>query len=1066
MLSRTKNTFICALVLLCAILFAALSASGYKQSGKTAYAISTNTQTIDFGSDGITFSDAAAVNELIALLGGSSYDDLSANLTAPKTASEFADAKTVTLGGVAFNIMYVSKADYTANGTQAGDVIVTLWQADTEKGEDYDSQYNVWYAKKTDYDFPPTVYGSSLVRSALMDKNDAERKYVKTEGASELTAYNSSDENYNPQLEMRWAPFKDTDGAFNGYLATPANMAWQECQFSSDFSSSYCPNDAWDASKLSGGQWREGYNLSSKMTYSDWKNDKIWLPSMPETGDGKNASGLWETTTSQRTNSAFKYPWVRTGDFSSAYYVFCMDDMGRRNGNYCTASLTVRPALHLNLRTVFDKATKSYDVTIGATTTKYATIEEAWAAANEADTATVKMLGDAVISAPLKVDNTTITFDLNGHSLSGSDSLTSNVFHVPLSATLTLKDSDTSGTGKIISNKAKGVMVYGTFVMEGGIISGGTNGGVWLDNVLGSFTMNGGKISGNTLSSDYGAGVNIANGRFIMNGGEISDNTCAYSGGGVYLSGTSSTFTMNNGSITDNKANGANGGGGVYMDTGLNTFNMNGGSITGNSAQGVGGGLRMLGGTFNLKGKVNISGNTNNGVANNIYLDNSTYITVAGALEDGSTICINGCRSEGEYVIGNYDKTQQGAEHTKFFRTDKENNCLTLLSSKYIRFGKHTATTSWSVDADKGTHYHLCQNKCESRFDEAEHTVEVDDKDCTTAEYCSVCNNIINEPATTHNLQYVAEADGKHRQVCQNDGCAYGTEPENCTFGVWSGNKEGHIRRCNNNCGNVQNEAHIAGEPKRQNEVAASCSQKGSYDEVLCCVACDYEISRTKKYIETIAHTFGEWETTLVPTCSAVGSKKHTCAVCKHEEAEEIAALKHDYETEFTVDKAATCTEKGSKSRKCKLCGDPLETVEVEALGHEFGEWTVTANATCTANGEEERVCGRDGGHKETRVIQKVKHKLTYVAATAATESKKGNKEYWACNDCEEYFADAEGKVEIEDKSSVELPVLTPQKPEAPAKKSYLWLLWLLLPVAILAASAAFGIYLYKRTKN
>ncbi len=1062
MLSRTKNIFICALVLLCAILFAALGAFGYTQIDKTAYATSTNTQTIDFGSDGITFSDAAAVNELVALLGGSSYDDLSANLTAPKTAAEFADAKTVTLGGVAFNIMYVSKADYTANGTQAGDVIVTLWQADTEKGEDYDSQYNVWYAKKTDYDFPPTVYGSSLVRSALMDKNDAERKYVKTEGASELTAYNSSDENYNPQLEMRWAPFKDTDGAFNGYLATPANMAWQECQFSSDFSSSYCPNDAWDASKLSGGQWREGYNLSSKMTYSDWKNDKIWLPSMTETGDGKNASGLWETTSSQRANTAYKYPWVRTGDFSSAYYVFCMDDMGRRNGNYCTASLTVRPALHLNLRTVFDKATKSYDVTIGATTTKYATIEEAWAAANEADAATVKMLGDAVISAPLKVDNTTITFDLNGHSLSGSDSLTSNIFHVPLGATLTLKDSDTSGTGKLIGNKAKGVMVYGTFVMDGGIISGGTNGGVWLDNVLGSFTMNGGKISGNTLSSDYGAGVNIANGRFIMNGGEISDNTCAYSGGGVYLSGTSSTFTMNNGSITDNKANGVNGGGGVYMDTGLNTFNMNGGSITGNSAQGNGGGLRMLGGNFNLKGKVNISGNTNNGVANNIYFDNSTYITVAGAIEDGSTICINGCRREGEYVIGNYDKTEQGAEHTKFFRTDKENNCLTLLSSKYIRFGKHTATTSWSVDADKGTHYHLCQNKCEARFDEAEHTIEDDDKDCTTAEYCSVCNNIINEPATTHNLQYVAEADGKHRQVCQNDGCGHATEPENCTFGVWSGNGEGHIRSCNYNCGNEQNGTHTFG--GWETTLDPTCSAVGSKKHI--CTVCNHEEAEDIA-IDANAHSWNDGVITKQPSCTATGVKTYACAHnSAHIKTEEIAAIKHDYETEFTVDKAATCTEKGSKSRKCKLCGDPLETVEVEALGHEFGEWTITANATCTANGEEERVCGRDGGHKETRVIQKVKHKLTHVAATAATESRKGNKEYWACNDCEEYFADAEGKVEIEDKSSVELPMLTLQKPEAPAKKSYLWLLWLLIPLVILAASAAFGIYLYKRTKD
>ncbi len=219
--------------------------------------------------------------------------------------------------------------------------------------------------------------------------------------------------------------------------------------------------------------------------------------------------------------------------------------------------------------------------------------------------------------------------------------------------------------------------------------------------------------------------------------------------------------------------------------------------------------------------------------------------------------------------------------------------------------------------------------------------------------------------------------------------------------------------------------------------------------------------------IDANAHTWNNGVITKQPSCSATGVKTYTCAHnSAHIKTEEIAALKHDYETEFTLDKAATCTEKGSKSRKCKLCGDPLETVEVEALGHEFGEWTATANATCTANGEEERVCGRDGGHKETRVIQKVKHKLTHVAATAATESQKGNKEYWACNDCEEYFADAEGKVEIEDKSSVELPMLTPQKPEAPAKKSYLWLLWLLIPLVILAASAAFGIYLYKRTKD
>ena len=85
---------------------------------------------------------------------------------------------------------------------------------------------------------------------------------------------------------------------------------------------------------------------------------------------------------------------------------------------------------------------------------------------------------------------------------------------------------------------------------------------------------------------------------------------------------------------------------------------------------------------------------------------------------------------------------------------------------------------------------------------------------------------------------------------------------------------------------------------------------------------------------------------------------------------------------------------------------------------------------------------------------------------SAALESLPDEEREAALEYYEEYFADAEGKVEIEDKSSVELPMLTPQKPKAPAKKSYLWLLWLLIPLVILAASAAFGIYLYKRTKD
>ena len=50
-------------------------------------------------------------------------------------------------------------------------------------------------------------------------------------------------------------------------------------------------------------------------------------------------------------------------------------------------------------------------------------------------------------------------------------------------------------------------------------------------------------------------------------------------------------------------------------------------------------------------------------------------------------------------------------------------------------------------------------------------------------------------------------------------------------------------------------------------------------------------------------------------------------------------------------------------------------------------------------------------------------HKLTAVPAKAATTTAEGNKAYWTC-DCGKWFADADGKTEITDKTSVVIPKL------------------------------------------
>ena len=85
-----------------------------------------------------------------------------------------------------------------------------------------------------------------------------------------------------------------------------------------------------------------------------------------------------------------------------------------------------------------------------------------------------------------------------------------------------------------------------------------------------------------------------------------------------------------------------------------------------------------------------------------------------------------------------------------------------------------------------------------------------------------------------------------------------------------------------------------------------------------------------------------------------------------------------------TGEKAPTCTETGIGHTECKLCGDVVrEKIEVAAIRHD---------------------------------LQKVEGK-------AATETETGNKEYYICKVCGDYYADADGKTSIT-KDSVIVPMI------------------------------------------
>ncbi len=69
-----------------------------------------------------------------------------------------------------------------------------------------------------------------------------------------------------------------------------------------------------------------------------------------------------------------------------------------------------------------------------------------------------------------------------------------------------------------------------------------------------------------------------------------------------------------------------------------------------------------------------------------------------------------------------------------------------------------------------------------------------------------------------------------------------------------------------------------------------------------------------------------------------------------------------------------------------------------------------------------------EGKYKRLVIDNNIIHKLTKVPAVEATTEKAGNIEYYICSVCGKYFADAEGKNEIVDKSSIIIP-----KKESPA---------------------------------
>ena len=178
----------------------------------------------------------------------------------------------------------------------------------------------------------------------------------------------------------------------------------------------------------------------------------------------------------------------------------------------------------------------------------------------------------------------------------------------------------------------------------------------------------------------------------------------------------------------------------------------------------------------------------------------------------------------------------------------------------------------------------------------------------------------------------------------------------------------------------VEKPAHTPGETVIENEKEATCAAEGGYDEVIYCEVCHGEISRDTIPIEKPEHTPGETliENKKEASCSGEGGYDEVvyCMVC-HEELSRktVRTPKPDHVPAEAVrenEKAATCGEEGSYDEviRCSACGEILssKTVKTPKTEHSWGEpsydWAEDFSSVTA-----KRVCSKDPSHVETEKV-------------------------------------------------------------------------------------------------
>ncbi|MDE7191082.1 MAG: hypothetical protein K2O35_01200, partial [Clostridia bacterium] len=256
---------------------------------------------------------------------------------------------TVEIGGKKWTATYLSRSNATPERPD-GDPILTLWLATTEDSTIKTSRWSA-FASDGNGDFPASMYGTSEMRAKTLNNGGTY--------ATSLTELVSA----NQEAGSEWAIYTMTQeqgvkGSIKDCLASPTDMEWQHNQrakgniTNGGYLGEYNFNNSNDAlDNVIGSDCVSASTVyEGKDGYTDWANDKLWIPSIAETGM-YGVEGIWVLSNNQRANSFSdsNCVWTRS---ANPWYYNCVypTNVGAFPSTFVTNNYAVRPAFHLNLR--------------------------------------------------------------------------------------------------------------------------------------------------------------------------------------------------------------------------------------------------------------------------------------------------------------------------------------------------------------------------------------------------------------------------------------------------------------------------------------------------------------------------------------------------------------------------------------------------------------------------------------------------------------------------------------------------------------------------------------------